>query len=121
MMNRERFGRRLAKARTQANLHQSALADRIGVSVSTLRGWERGRFVPSVEHLVAFAVHTHTSAAWLLEAIAPPPIQKGLFPDRTAADRARQLLDVYADLTPSRRASVLTLAESLRVDQETTG
>jgi transcriptional regulator with XRE-family HTH domain len=40
------FGQRLQELRTQAGLSQSQLADRSGIPVWTLRGYEQGRREP---------------------------------------------------------------------------
>lgn len=46
---------RFRAARISANLSQVALAEAVGVHVSTIRGWESGRQIPRVDAVAAVA------------------------------------------------------------------
>jgi transcriptional regulator with XRE-family HTH domain len=63
---RERLGRHIAAVRDRAKLTQQQLADGIGVKVSSVSDWERGRKCPSVENLVGIVNETKADVAFLL-------------------------------------------------------
>ncbi|WP_238364308.1 transcriptional regulator [Mesobacterium pallidum] len=60
------FGDRLAAARDAAKLSQAQLARRLGVRVSTLRGWEEDRTEPRANRLSMLAGFLNVSIVWLL-------------------------------------------------------
>lgn len=57
---------RIRRARTNAGLSQSALAERIGIKRSAVTQWEHPHGTrPSVEHLIRIATETGTGFEWL--------------------------------------------------------
>lgn len=60
------FGDRLAAARYQAGLEQKDLAKRLGVKLSTLRGWENDLSEPRANKLQMVAGILNVSLTWLL-------------------------------------------------------
>ncbi|GAB4272092.1 MAG: helix-turn-helix transcriptional regulator [Pararhodobacter sp.] len=70
------LGDRLAAARDAAGLTQSALAQRLGVRVKTLRDWENDASEPRANRLQMLAALLGVSLRWLLtgvgEDVAPP-------------------------------------------------
>lgn len=57
---------RIRKARTRAALSQSQLARLIGVKRSAVTQWESPvGTLPSMEHLIAIAVHTGVNFEWI--------------------------------------------------------
>ncbi|MGX9354923.1 helix-turn-helix domain-containing protein [Roseobacteraceae bacterium S113] len=60
------FGDRLAAAREATNMSQSQLAKRMGVRVTTLRGWEEDRAEPRANHLSIMAGLLNVSLMWLI-------------------------------------------------------
>lgn len=62
------FGDRLAAARENAQMSQSQLARRLGVKLSTLRGWENDLSEPRANRLQMVAGLLNVSLTWLLTA-----------------------------------------------------
>ena len=60
------FGDRLAAARYQAGLEQKELAKRLGVKLTTLRGWEDDLSEPRANKLQMVAGILNVSLTWLL-------------------------------------------------------
>jgi transcriptional regulator with XRE-family HTH domain len=60
------FGDRLAGAREQAGMSQSALARRLGVKLSTLKSWEDDLSEPRANKLSMVAGLLNVSLPWLL-------------------------------------------------------
>src|SRR5437867_2757692 len=73
------FGRTLAALREAAGLRQADLAQRAGVSIDTLRGWEQERYLPRVDDAYRLAKALGVSIEELIrandmeEAPAPKP------------------------------------------------
>ena len=73
---------RIRRARALARFTQNDLADRIGVGRGAVAQWESATgSSPSMEHLIAIAVHTGVQLEWLgtgrgnPQPDAPPPSQ----------------------------------------------
>ena len=45
---------RMKTARTEANLNQKEVADRMGISMNTIVEWELGRRIPRVDQLAQY-------------------------------------------------------------------
>ena len=60
------FGDRVAAARERAGMTQSQLARRLGVKLSTLRGWEDDLSEPRANRLSMMAGILNVSIMWLL-------------------------------------------------------
>ena len=60
------FGDRLAAARENAQMSQNQLAKRLGVRVTTLRGWEEDRAEPRANRLSMMAGLLNVSLMWLI-------------------------------------------------------
>ncbi|APE42910.1 transcriptional regulator [Sulfitobacter alexandrii] len=99
------FGDRLAAARESAGMSQGDLAKRLGVRLSTLRGWEDDHAEPRANRLSMLAGLLNVSMMWLIngegEGISPP--------DTSGTDTAG-LSEVMAELR-SLRADMLRKAE----------
>ena len=61
------IGQRIARRRKAVQITQSDLAARVGVSLHTVSGWERGEHLPDVAHLQKIAEALDTSVAFLME------------------------------------------------------
>lgn len=59
------LGDKLRKARETANLHQSQLAAEIGISTSSIRGYEHARRAPRRAVLEAWAARCGVPVWWL--------------------------------------------------------
>lgn len=60
------FGKKIKKLRKQVNLSQKQLADRIGVSDSTISYYETSVRYPSPDMLITFAKYFHVTTDYLL-------------------------------------------------------
>ena len=71
------FGDRIVAAREAAGLDQEVLAERLGVRLETLRGWEEDRNEPRADRGRILAGLTGVSLTWLLtgEGDAPSDAQ----------------------------------------------
>ncbi|MGI1663069.1 helix-turn-helix domain-containing protein [Palleronia sp. KMU-117] len=85
------FGDRLAGAREAAGLSQADLAQRLGVTLESLRSWEDDRSEPRSNRLQMLAGLLNVSIAWLLtgegEGLEAPP------QDRPAASEPAAIPD----------------------------
>lgn len=72
-MNTRVFAERLKKARTDAGLNQSDLAQQLGVGQNAISNYERGS-TPKLETAVRIAEILHVSLDWLL-GLEPSPSQ----------------------------------------------
>ena len=93
------FGDRVAAARDAAGLSQKELARRLGVRLSTVRGWEDDRSEPRANRLSMMAGLLNVSMMWLM----PPP-------DEDVMPRDMRLL--LADLR-TLRADLVAKAEKV--------
>lgn len=94
------FGDRVAAARENADMTQAALAKRLGIKQSTLRGWEDDLSEPRANRLSTLAGVLGVSMMWLINGEG-----EGIdAPDDTAASDANikealiELRDMRADL-----------------------
>lgn len=94
------FGDRLAAAREAAGMTQNDLARRLGVKVSTLRGWEDDQSEPRANRLQMLSGLLAVSLPWLLtgqgEGVEPPSESSELSNDVSAI--LTELRDLRADL-----------------------
>lgn len=67
------FGDRIAGAREAAGMTQSELARRLGVKLSTLRGWEDDRSDPRANKLQMLSGLLNVSMPWLLSGAGDGP------------------------------------------------
>ena len=75
------FGSRLRHARHEAGLSQTALAERLGVKLKTVQGWESGQRAPRSNKLQFLAGVLNVSIMWLLSGrsnTAPGPQPDGV-------------------------------------------
>lgn len=86
---RDRFavGRRILAARLDAGLSASRMAERLGVSVNSLRRWENGKNPPPSTLVGSVADLLKVTRAWLLTGEGPR--QDGQGAARCAKDRLR--------------------------------
>lgn len=103
------FGDRLAAAREQAGMTQAQLARRIGVRVSTLRGWEDDHSEPRANRLSMLAGLLNVSMMWLIngegEGISAPD-------GDTSGPDAANVAEVMAELR-ALRTDLLRKAETV--------
>lgn len=58
--------KRINELRTRSGMSQTELANRLGVTRSSVNAWEMGISIPSVQNLVEIAQIFHTSVDYLL-------------------------------------------------------
>lgn len=63
---RAMLGKRLSEVRKNSGDKQADLANRLGVSVSTVRSWEQEKSTPNYEALVSICRFYHISSDFLL-------------------------------------------------------
>lgn len=97
------LGDRLSAAREAAGLSQSALANRLGVRLKTLRGWENDLAEPRANRLQMLAAMLGVSLRWLMtgegEGVAPPLSDQQAHDEtleRTVADLRRMRAEMLA-------------------------
>ena len=102
------FGDRVAAAREQTGMTQAVLAKRLGVRLSTLRGWEEDLSEPRANRLSMLAGLLNVSMMWLIngegEGVDAPE-------DGAAAQRG-DLEDVLVDVR-ALRTDLLKKAEAV--------
>ncbi|MCF7747349.1 helix-turn-helix domain-containing protein [Sulfitobacter sp. M39] len=101
------FGDRVAAARENADMTQAALAKRLGIKQSTLRGWEDDLSEPRANRLSTLAGVLGVSMMWLINGEG-----EGIdAPDDTAAtdDSIKEALIELRDM----RADMLKRAEQM--------
>ncbi|MGI3170484.1 helix-turn-helix domain-containing protein [Pseudooceanicola sp. C21-150M6] len=95
------FGDRLAAAREAAGMSQSLLAKRLGVKLSTVRGWEDDLTEPRANKLQMVSGVLGVSLPWLLTGIGndvAPPGEAGDLPGDIASILG-EIRDLRVDLT----------------------
>ncbi len=66
---RDSIGRRLLASRALAGMDQQQIADAIGVSRTTVSGWERGKFEPTFTSMVKWSRITGQPLEWFAGAL----------------------------------------------------
>ena len=64
------LGKRMQVIRQAANLEQRDMAERLGVSRSTISNWERGHVEPTFSQVVRYAKESGQSLEWLAEGVS---------------------------------------------------
>ena len=101
------FGDRVAAARENADMTQAALAKRLGIKQSTLRGWEDDLSEPRANRLSTLAGVLGVSMMWLINGEG-----EGIdAPDATAATDAK-IKEAMIELR-DKRADLLKRAEQM--------
>ncbi|MEM5519726.1 helix-turn-helix domain-containing protein [Sulfitobacter sp. AS59] len=94
------FGDRVAAARENAQMTQAALAKRLGVKQSTLRGWEDDLSEPRANRLATLAGVLGVSMMWLIngegEGLEAP--EEGPSVDESAMDVLNELRSLRVDM-----------------------
>jgi transcriptional regulator with XRE-family HTH domain len=65
MTTKEIFSQRLAQARRKANMKQSDLASKVGVTQTAMSSYERGRTLPTIDIVKKLAEELKVSLDWL--------------------------------------------------------
>lgn len=63
--DRKAFGKRVLMARNKAGMSQERLADAMGCTASTIRNYEIGKSMPTVQMLVELAENLGVSVGYL--------------------------------------------------------
>ena len=99
------FGDRLVAAREHAGMTQAELARRIGVRLSTLRGWEDDHAEPRANRLSMLAGLLNVSMVWLINGEG-----QGISATDAAEIDAKGIAEITAELR-GLRADLLRKAE----------
>lgn len=108
---RSEIGERIAQAREQAGLSQYELAEKLGVTQSTVAGWERKVTTIRTDTLIKLSVVLMTSTDQLLG--LKPPKEKGpkgrfksIFEDMSSLPRRQQeyILPYLEDMLNAQKA-----------------
>ena len=65
-MDSRQIGKRIKEVRKKQGLDQDSFGTEIGVSATSISGWEKGRRQPRLEHIVKIAKMTHTSLDYIV-------------------------------------------------------
>jgi repressor LexA len=92
------IGERLRGARTNKELDQATLAEKIGVVTRTLQRWEKGEQTPDGVAIMKIARATNVHPNWLLtgegEMYQPPSRPQNVYPLQSAIRRKVHLVDL---------------------------
>jgi len=95
---RSTLGDRVREARTNRDLDQASLAEKIGVATRTVQRWEKGEQVPDGRAIMKIARATTVQASWLLtgegEMYPPPARPQNVYPLTSALRRKVHLVDL---------------------------
>lgn len=111
---------RIRRARTQADLSQSALATRLGIKRSAVTQWEHPQGTrPSVEHLIRIATETGAGFEWLATGRGPSRLDAldttpALCVDDFAGDEFEaQALGHLRRMPPARKRMAVAILETM--------
>lgn len=92
------IGERLREARTNKEMDQATLSEKIGVVTRTLQRWEKGEQTPDGVAITKIAKATNVHPNWLLtgegEMYAPPSRPQNVYPLQSAIRRKVHLVDL---------------------------
>lgn len=97
---------RLKQLRTERQMSQQQLAQRLGVAQNTVSNWENGRRKVEPDMLVRLAQMFGVTADYLL----------GTEPADALSPKEKQLLDAFRSLTPEQQQILLTYAAADAAD-----
>lgn len=100
------IGKRLKEARKARKMTQQDVADRVGVSVSTVKKWELDLNEPNSDKLIALALGLGVSVDYLFGVSTAP--------DLVVSDDTKKLLAIIDKLEPRQREALADYAEFLR-------
>lgn len=107
---------KISLLRTQAQMTQAALAERLDVSRQTVSKWELGAAQPELDKVVAISELFHVSTDYLLK--GPEPREPGVSLDRLVLrflGYARDIDAISGDLVAILRDGVIDEEESARI------
>lgn len=101
-----KIGERIARARSAAGMSELELADRLGVTVATLEGWENGDRAPRANHLTRLSGVLGVAFSWLIVGAGSEP-----------ANAPEQMQQLRIDLTAARSLLDDVVNELAIIDQ----
>ena len=110
---------RIKEARRAAHLTQKQLAEKLGVKVSTLSGYEIGAHDPKSNNLAKIAQIWNTTVDWLLgiDASESPTANKPRLIDGLDENEAK-LIFIYRGLNNSGKTALLKQADYVNSDPD---
>ena len=112
------LARKICLLRTQAQMTQLTLAEKLDVSRQTVSKWEIGTAQPELDKLVALSELFHVSTDYLLKSPAAAEPEVSL--DRLVLrflGYARDIDDISSDLVSIMRDGVIDKDESIRMNE----
>lgn len=100
------IGKRLKEARKIKGLTQKDIAERVGVSLSTVKKWEADTIDPNTDKLITLALALNVSTDYLFG--------RGTSPDLVLTEDTEKLLEIVESLPPKQREALRQYAEFLR-------
>lgn len=96
------IGNAIAKRRSQCDLTQEVVAEKLGIGYEAVSRIERGVVIPNITRLAELAEIFHCSTADLLREMSPIPV-----------DQASHITQLLAPLSQEDRKLVIELVEQL--------
>ena len=103
--NRREFGGRLREVRADRSLSMKQLAGRVGVSLTVLGRYERGRVAPGMEVLVALGEALDVSIDYLATGVGP----RRRTPSSPRADAIERIIEAINLLPRSLREALSSI------------
>lgn len=100
------IGKQLKEVRKARGLTQAELAERVGVSLSTVKKWELDMNEPNSDKLIALALTLNVSTDYLFG--------RDTAPDLVLTEDKERLLAIIDSLPPRQREAVTQYAEFLK-------
>ena len=112
------LAKKICLLRTQAQMTQLTLAERLEVSRQTVSKWEIGTAQPELDKLVALSELFHVSTDYLLK--SPTEVEPEVSLDRLVLrflGYARDIDEISSDLVNIMRDGVIDQGEALRMNE----
>ena len=93
-------GTRIAQLRAERQWAQTALAQKVGINVKSVKDWESDVSIPAAASIKKLCFLFHTTSDYLLEIDDRPVVTLDRLPEREAI-RARKLFQLFIDTAPN--------------------
>lgn len=93
-------GTRIAQLRAERQWSQTALAQKVGINVKSVKDWESDVSIPTAASIKKLFFLFHTTSDYLLEIDDRPVVTLDRLSEREAI-RARKLFQLFIDTAPN--------------------